>query len=81
MRATPRPIKRLGSGRVLAFGYVAVGITFVVTRLLLIWRFPPHMDEATFAQWTLNGYEQQGPALFQASPAASSRCFRGWASH
>ena len=29
----------------------------VASRLALVWRFPPFIDEGTFARWTLTGYE------------------------
>ncbi len=30
---------------------------YAVTRLVLLWRFPPHVDESLFASWTLRGFE------------------------
>ena len=54
------------AARVIGLGYGAVALIYVASRLLLIWRFPVHVDEATFAQWTLDGHEQGGAALFRA---------------
>jgi 4-amino-4-deoxy-L-arabinose transferase-like glycosyltransferase len=36
-----------------AWAYAALGVAFVATRATLIWRFPPHSDEAIFEKWTL----------------------------
>ena len=59
-------IEAFGRTRALVIGYLGVAAFYLVTRLLLVWRFPVHVDEATFAQWTLNGYENKGTALFEA---------------
>ena len=32
-------------------------VAFTATRLALVWRFPPHMDEGLFAHWAQLGYE------------------------
>lgn len=37
--------------------YGVLALVFVGTRLMLLWRFPPHVDEAAFAEWTLRGFE------------------------
>jgi 4-amino-4-deoxy-L-arabinose transferase-like glycosyltransferase len=41
------------SRRATAWAYAALGVAFVATRATLIWRFPPHSDEAIFEKWTL----------------------------
>lgn len=47
----------VGSARwVVVAGAAAVAV-FVGSRLALVWRFPPFIDEGTFARWTLAGYE------------------------
>ena len=56
----------LGLRHRLALAYAAIGLVYVCSRLLLLWRFPVHVDEATFATWALQGYEQGGSALFQS---------------
>ena len=56
----------LRPGHALVAGYTAVAVAYVVSRLSLLGRFPPHTDEATFAKWALDGYEKPGPALFEA---------------
>ena len=38
---------------------VALGLVYVGVRLMLVWRFPPHVDEALFAGWTLDGFEDR----------------------
>jgi len=35
----------------------AIGVAFLATRLLLVWRFPPFLDEARHAAWTVQGFE------------------------
>ena len=59
-------IDSFGRRQALALGYAGVVLVYVVTRLLLVWRFPVHVDEATFATWTLNGRTYGDTALFQA---------------
>lgn len=34
-----------------------IGLAYLSTRLLLVQRFPPFLDEATYATWTLQGFE------------------------
>jgi hypothetical protein len=36
---------------------VGAVVAFAATRLALVWRFPPHMDEGLFAHWAQLGYE------------------------
>jgi 4-amino-4-deoxy-L-arabinose transferase-like glycosyltransferase len=45
-----------------AYGMLAV--VYLLTRLLLVWRFPPHYDEAVFADWTARGVAAGGNQLF-----------------
>src|SRR5262245_39259516 len=59
-------IDALGRTRMLVLAYAGVALLYLVTRLLLVWRFPVHVDEATFAGWTLNGHVNGASALFQA---------------
>jgi 4-amino-4-deoxy-L-arabinose transferase-like glycosyltransferase len=69
MSAEPEPaalVRRLGFTSSLALAYAGIGLLYVCSRLLLLWRFPVHVDEATFATWTLQGHDQGGPALFQS---------------
>ncbi|HEX4745409.1 MAG TPA: glycosyltransferase family 39 protein [Gaiellaceae bacterium] len=40
-------------------GVVTLGVVYVAVRLMLVWRFPPHVDEALFAGWTLEGFEDR----------------------
>ena len=40
-----------------AIGYVTLVVAYLATRLALVWRLPWHYDEAVFAGWTLQGYE------------------------
>lgn len=35
----------------------AIVVFYVGTRLALVWRFPPHVDESLFATWTFLGFE------------------------
>ncbi len=37
---------------------VAIVLFYVGTRLALVWRFPPHVDESLFATWTFLGFEE-----------------------
>jgi len=43
--------------RVAVAGYGLVVALYLATRLALLWRFPPFIDEGIFASWTLRGYE------------------------
>jgi 4-amino-4-deoxy-L-arabinose transferase-like glycosyltransferase len=36
---------------------IAIVVVYLLTRLAMLWRFPPFLDEATYASWTLSGYE------------------------
>lgn len=45
--------------RTVRAGVVALGVVYVAVRLMLVWRFPPHVDEALFARWTLEGFEDR----------------------
>ena len=36
---------------------LGIVLLYVGTRLVLLWRFPPHVDESLFASWTLRGFE------------------------
>ena len=40
-------------------GVVALAVVYVVVRLMLVWCFPPHVDEALFARLTLKGFEDR----------------------
>ena len=42
--------------RPVAAAVIAIGAVYVVTRLLLLWRFPPFWDEAQYAGWTHEGF-------------------------
>jgi 4-amino-4-deoxy-L-arabinose transferase-like glycosyltransferase len=35
---------------------LAIGVVYVATRLLLLWRFPPFWDEAQYAGWAHEGF-------------------------
>jgi hypothetical protein len=45
--------------RTVRAGVVAAGVVYVAVRLMLVWRFPPHVDEALFARWTLDGFDDR----------------------
>ncbi len=51
------------STRATAWTYAALGVAFVATRATLIWRFPPHSDEAIFEKWTLAMSQDLGQAF------------------
>ena len=54
------------SRRALAVG-AALVVAFVVLRLPLLWRFPPHTDESLFAYWAWVGYEDAGERFLPLS--------------
>jgi hypothetical protein len=47
-------------GRPAVLAVVAIAAFFVATRLALLWRFPPFLDEATYAVWARTAHDDAG---------------------
>jgi 4-amino-4-deoxy-L-arabinose transferase-like glycosyltransferase len=49
-----------GWGNAVTVGYGVVAGVFLVTRLLLLWRFPPFLDESLYATWAQAANDDNG---------------------
>src|SRR5262249_59522502 len=64
-------VEGMSGGRRLDLGLAAgIAAFYLGSRLALLWRFPPHVDESLFASFTLHGF-QVPDARFQ--PLASGQ--------